>query len=40
MRPMLTFTLSLEHRALDGALGARFLDTLAFLAEEPAALVP
>jgi pyruvate dehydrogenase E2 component (dihydrolipoamide acetyltransferase) len=39
VRPTLTLTLSFDHRAVDGAAGARFLDTLASLVEEPAALV-
>jgi pyruvate dehydrogenase E2 component (dihydrolipoamide acetyltransferase) len=36
---MLTLTLSFDHRAVDGAAGARFLDTLAALIDEPAGLV-
>ena len=39
VRPMLTLTLSFDHRIVDGAEGARFLDTLAALVEEPAGLV-
>jgi pyruvate dehydrogenase E2 component (dihydrolipoamide acetyltransferase) len=39
VRPMCVLTLSLDHRAVDGAMGARFLDTLASLVEEPAGLV-
>jgi pyruvate dehydrogenase E2 component (dihydrolipoamide acetyltransferase) len=39
VRPMLTVSLSFDHRAVDGAEGARFLDTLAALVEEPAGLV-
>ena len=39
VRPMLTLTLSFDHRVVDGAEGARFLDTLAALVEEPAGLV-
>ncbi|MDX6485752.1 MAG: hypothetical protein QOF43_905 [Gaiellaceae bacterium] len=39
VRPMLTLSLSFDHRVVDGAEGARFLDTLASLAEEPAGLV-
>jgi pyruvate dehydrogenase E2 component (dihydrolipoamide acetyltransferase) len=39
VRPMCTFTLSFDHRVVDGARGAEFLDTLASLAEEPAGLV-
>jgi pyruvate dehydrogenase E2 component (dihydrolipoamide acetyltransferase) len=37
---MLKLTLSLDHRVVDGARGAEFLDTLAALIEEPAGLVP
>jgi pyruvate dehydrogenase E2 component (dihydrolipoamide acetyltransferase) len=32
-------SLSFDHRAVDGATGARFLDTLVSLVEEPAGLV-
>jgi len=39
IRPMLTFALSFDHRVVDGARGAEFLDTLGSLAEEPAGLV-
>ena len=39
VRPMLTLTLSFDHRAVDGAAGAGFLDTLAALIDEPAGLV-
>jgi pyruvate dehydrogenase E2 component (dihydrolipoamide acetyltransferase) len=39
VRPTLTLTLSFDHRVVDGAEGARFLDTLAALVEEPAGLV-
>jgi pyruvate dehydrogenase E2 component (dihydrolipoamide acetyltransferase) len=39
VRPMLTLTVSFDHRVVDGAEGARFLDTLAALVEEPAGLV-
>jgi pyruvate dehydrogenase E2 component (dihydrolipoamide acetyltransferase) len=38
-RPTLTLGLSFDHRVVDGAAGARFLDTLASLVEEPAGLV-
>ena len=38
-RPMMTMTVSFDHRVVDGARGARFLETLADLVEEPAALV-
>jgi pyruvate dehydrogenase E2 component (dihydrolipoamide acetyltransferase) len=39
VRPMLTLSVSFDHRVVDGARGAEFLDTLASLAEEPAGLV-
>lgn len=39
VRPILSLTLSFDHRVVDGARGAEFLDTLAGLAEEPAGLV-
>ncbi len=39
VRPMLSLTLSFDHRVVDGARGAQFLDTLASLIEEPAGLV-
>jgi pyruvate dehydrogenase E2 component (dihydrolipoamide acetyltransferase) len=39
VRPTLSLTLSFDHRVVDGARGAEFLDTLAALAEEPAGLV-
>jgi len=39
VRPTFVLTLSLDHRAIDGAIGARFLDTLVSLVEEPAGLV-
>jgi pyruvate dehydrogenase E2 component (dihydrolipoamide acetyltransferase) len=39
VRPMVTLTLSFDHRVVDGARGARFLDTLVTLIEEPAGLV-
>ena len=39
VRPTMTLSLSFDHRVVDGAAGARFLDTLAALVEEPAALV-
>jgi pyruvate dehydrogenase E2 component (dihydrolipoyllysine-residue acetyltransferase) len=38
-RPTLVVGLSFDHRVVDGAGGARFLDTLASLIEEPAGLV-
>jgi pyruvate dehydrogenase E2 component (dihydrolipoamide acetyltransferase) len=39
VRPMLHLSLSFDHRVVDGARGAEFLDTLASLVEEPAGLV-
>ncbi|MHB8470442.1 MAG: dihydrolipoamide acetyltransferase family protein, partial [Gaiellaceae bacterium] len=39
IRPLLTLTVSFDHRVVDGARGAQFLDTLAGLIEEPAGLV-
>jgi pyruvate dehydrogenase E2 component (dihydrolipoyllysine-residue acetyltransferase) len=39
VRPTMTVSLSFDHRVVDGAEGARFLDTLAALIEEPAGLV-
>lgn len=35
VQPMMTLTLSCDHRVVDGARGAQFLDTLAQLIEEP-----
>jgi pyruvate dehydrogenase E2 component (dihydrolipoamide acetyltransferase) len=32
---MLTLTLSCDHRAVDGAIAAQFLDALSALIEEP-----
>ena len=39
VRPVVTLSVSFDHRAVDGARGAEFLDTLASLIEEPAGLV-
>lgn len=39
VRPTLVVCLSFDHRVVDGARGAQFLDTLAGLLEEPAGLV-
>jgi pyruvate dehydrogenase E2 component (dihydrolipoamide acetyltransferase) len=39
VRPCLALTLSCDHRVLDGARAARFLDTLATVIEEPLRLV-
>jgi len=36
IQPMLTLTLSCDHRAIDGARGAQFLKTVAELIEQPA----
>jgi pyruvate dehydrogenase E2 component (dihydrolipoamide acetyltransferase) len=38
VRSMMTLTLTCDHRVVDGAGGARFLDTLAELLEEPLGL--
>jgi pyruvate dehydrogenase E2 component (dihydrolipoamide acetyltransferase) len=38
-RSTLVLGLSFDHRVVDGAAGARFLDTLAALVEEPASLI-
>ncbi|MCL4394557.1 MAG: 2-oxo acid dehydrogenase subunit E2 [Chloroflexi bacterium] len=39
VRPMMTLSLSCDHRVVDGARGARFLETIADLIEEPAGLI-
>ncbi len=39
VRPMMVLTLSCDHRVVDGARGAQFLDTLAALIEEPVGLI-
>jgi pyruvate dehydrogenase E2 component (dihydrolipoamide acetyltransferase) len=39
VRPAMTLSLSFDHRVVDGARGAQFLDTVAALVEEPAGLV-
>ena len=39
VRPTLVLTASFDHRVVDGARAAEFLDTLASLVEEPAGLV-
>jgi pyruvate dehydrogenase E2 component (dihydrolipoamide acetyltransferase) len=39
VRPMMILSLSCDHRVVDGALGAQFLDTLASLIEEPLLLL-
>lgn len=39
VQPMMTLSLSCDHRVVDGARGARFLETVAILLEEPLGLV-
>jgi pyruvate dehydrogenase E2 component (dihydrolipoamide acetyltransferase) len=39
VRPMMTLTLSCDHRVIDGARGAQFLETIAQWIEEPLALL-
>ena len=39
VRPVLTLSVSYDHRVVDGARGAEFIDTLAELIEEPTGLV-
>ena len=39
VQPMMVLTLSCDHRAVDGARGAQFLDTVATLVEEPLGLL-
>ncbi len=39
VRPILELSVSFDHRVVDGARGAEFLDSLASLIEEPAGLV-
>lgn len=39
VQPMLTLTLSCDHRVVDGARGARFLDSIATFIEEPLGLL-
>lgn len=39
VQPMMTLTMSCDHRVVDGARGAQFLDTLAQLIEEPLGLL-
>ena len=38
VRPMMTLTLSCDHRVIDGARGAQFLSTVADLIEAPGSL--
>ena len=39
IQPMMVLTLSCDHRSVDGARGAQFLDTVATLIEEPLGLI-
>ena len=39
VRPRMRITMSCDHRVIDGALGARFLQTLRAMLEEPAAIL-
>jgi pyruvate dehydrogenase E2 component (dihydrolipoamide acetyltransferase) len=39
VRPVLQLSVAFDHRVVDGARGAKFLETLASLVEEPAGLV-
>jgi pyruvate dehydrogenase E2 component (dihydrolipoamide acetyltransferase) len=39
IRPMMTVTMSCDHRVVDGATGAKFLQTLKEMLEEPAAIL-
>jgi pyruvate dehydrogenase E2 component (dihydrolipoamide acetyltransferase) len=39
VRPMMKVTMSCDHRVIDGATGARFLQTLKGMLEEPAAIL-
>jgi len=39
IRPMMNLTLSIDHRVLDGALGARFLQTVKTYIEDPVSLI-
>ena len=39
VQPMMVLTLSCDHRVVDGARGAQFLDTVATLIEEPLGLI-
>ena len=39
IRPMMTLSLSCDHRAIDGARGAQFLDTLSTFIEDPMLLI-
>jgi pyruvate dehydrogenase E2 component (dihydrolipoamide acetyltransferase) len=39
VRPIMRVTMSCDHRVIDGATGARFLETLKAMLEEPAAVL-
>ena len=39
VRPRMRITMSCDHRVVDGATGARFLQTLRAMLEEPAAIL-
>ena len=39
VRPRMRLTMSCDHRVVDGATGARFLQTLRAMLEEPAAIL-
>ncbi len=39
IRPVMNLTLSIDHRVLDGALGAQFLQTVKSYIEDPASLI-
>jgi pyruvate dehydrogenase E2 component (dihydrolipoamide acetyltransferase) len=39
VRPIMKVTMSCDHRVIDGATGARFLQTLKVMLEEPAAIL-
>jgi len=39
VRPLMRVTMSCDHRVIDGATGARFLETLKAMLEEPAAIL-
>jgi pyruvate dehydrogenase E2 component (dihydrolipoamide acetyltransferase) len=39
VRPRMRITMSCDHRVIDGALGARYLQTLRAMLEEPTAIL-
>ena len=39
IRPIMNLTLSIDHRVLDGALGAQFLQTVKEFVEDPVNLI-